>query len=110
MVSPNPMKITIATEPFESADSRRLIADLDAHLASPYSSDERFGPNLKPEEIASGVGAFVMARAEGRAIGCGALRKLDESTAEVKRMHAEPEQRGRGVAKRDPSPPPARRP
>jgi GNAT superfamily N-acetyltransferase len=40
----------------------------------------------------------VVARAEGRALGCGALRKLDDATAEVKRMYVEPEMRGRGVA------------
>lgn len=93
------MKITIAAEPFDSADARRLIAALDEHLASRYSPDQRFGPNLKPEHIAAGLGTFVVARADGRAIGCGALRKLDEATAEVKRMYVEPELRGRGVAK-----------
>ncbi|HYS03290.1 MAG TPA: GNAT family N-acetyltransferase, partial [Candidatus Eisenbacteria bacterium] len=40
----------------------------------------------------------MVARAEGRALGCGALRKLADGTAEVKRMYVEPEMRGRGVA------------
>ena len=34
-----------------------------------------------------------------RRLGCGALRVLDETTAEVKRMYVEPALRGRGVAK-----------
>jgi GNAT superfamily N-acetyltransferase len=42
----------------------------------------------------------VIARLDGRAVGCGALRKLDLTTAEVKRMYVEPEMRGHGVAKR----------
>ena len=91
------LKITIAAESFESADARRLIAALDAHLSRRYSPNERFGPNLKLEHLAPGVGTFVLARAEGRAIGCGALRKLDDTTAEVKRMYVDPEVRGRGV-------------
>jgi len=93
------MNIRISIEPFDSADARRLITALDEHLAGRYSPDQRFGPNLKPEHVGAGIGTFVVARTNGRAIGCGALRKLDEMTAEVKRMYVEPELRGRGVAK-----------
>ncbi len=93
------MNVTIAAEPFDSADARRLIDALDEHLSSRYSPDQRFGPNLKPQHLAAGLGTFVVARADRRAIGCGALRKLDETTAEVKRMYVERELRGRGVAK-----------
>lgn len=92
------MEITIATEPFESADARRLVAALDAHLASRYAPEQRFGPDLKPEHVAPGIGTFVVARADGLAIGCGALRRRDKTTIEVKRMYVEPERRGRGVA------------
>lgn len=95
----NAAAITIAAEPFDSADARRLIDALDAHLSSRYSPDQRFGPNLKPAQMAPGLGTFVIARVEGRAIGCGAVRLLDPTTVEVKRMYVEPEQRGRGVAK-----------
>lgn len=93
------MKVTITEEPFESADARRLIAALDEHLSSHYAPEERFGPNLKPAQLASGVGTFVVARDGGRAIGCGALRKLDDTRAEIKRMYVEPDLRGRGVAR-----------
>jgi putative acetyltransferase len=93
------MKITIAPEPFDSPDARRLIAALDAHLASRYSPDQMFGPHLKAEHVAPGLGTFVIARLEGQAIGCGALRRRDERTIEVKRMYVEPDRRGRGVAK-----------
>jgi GNAT superfamily N-acetyltransferase len=93
------MRIAVADEPFDSADAQRLISALDAHLASRYSAEQRFGPNLRPQQIAPGLGTFVIARDEGRAVGCGALRRLDETSAEVKRMYVEPELRGRGIAK-----------
>jgi GNAT superfamily N-acetyltransferase len=93
------VRITVAAEPFDSTDAQRLIAALDAHLASRYSAEQRFGPNLRPQQIAPGLGTFVIARAEGRAVGCGAVRRLDEMSAEVKRMYVEPELRGRGIAK-----------
>jgi len=93
------MKVAIATEPFDSPDARRLVAALDAHLASRYAPDQRFGPHLKAEHVAPGVGTFVIARADGKAVGCGALKRRDPITVEVKRMYVEPEMRGHRVAR-----------
>ena len=93
------MEIIVAAEPFDSPDALRLIASLDAHLSTRYSPEQRFGPNLKPQQLAQGLGTFVVARIDGRAVGCGAIRLLDASTVEVKRMYVQPEQRGLGVAK-----------
>jgi putative acetyltransferase len=93
------MEITIAAEPFDSADARSLIGALDEHLAARYPPEQRFGPNLKVEHLAPGLGTFVIARLDGVAVGCGAVRLRDEKTVEVKRMYVDPEVRGRGVAK-----------
>jgi GNAT superfamily N-acetyltransferase len=93
------MKVTVEAEPFDSEDARRLVEALDAHLAGRYSPDQRFGPNLKPQHLAPGLGMFLVARTDGRAIGCGAVRRLDEETFEVKRMYVEPTARGLGAAK-----------
>jgi hypothetical protein len=54
------MKLTIDAEPFDSDDAQRLVEALDAHLSSPYSPDQRFGPNLKPAHLAPGLGTFVV--------------------------------------------------
>jgi len=94
------MMVTVSAEPFDSDDARRLIGALDAHLSSRYSPDQRFGPNLKAEHLAAGLGTFLIARLDGAAVGCGAIRRLDEETAEVKRMYVEPAMRGQGVAKK----------
>jgi putative acetyltransferase len=93
------MDITITAEPFDSADARRLIGALDEHLASRYPPEQRFGPNLKVEHLAHGLGAFLIARLNGAAIGCGAVRRLDEERVELKRMYVDPDYRGRGVAR-----------
>ena len=93
------MNIAIAAEPIESPDARRLIEALDAHLASRYTREQRFGPNLKPSQLAAGLGTFLVARLDGRAVGCGAVRLVDPGTVEVKRMYVEPELRGQGVAR-----------
>jgi putative acetyltransferase len=93
------MGLTIAAEPFESDDARKLIAGLDAGLAEIYPPAQRFGRNLKPEHLEAGRGTFLVAREGGQAVGCGAIRLLDATSAEVKRMYVEPEQRGKGVGR-----------
>jgi GNAT superfamily N-acetyltransferase len=89
--------LSVAPEPFDSDDARRLIAALDAGLAELYPPEQRFGPNLKPEHLKDGRGAFLVAREGGRAVGCGAIRLIDSTTAEAKRMYVEPDQRGKGI-------------
>jgi putative acetyltransferase len=91
------MTLSIEAESFDSDDARRLVAELDASLAELYPPAQRFGPNLKVEHLEAGRGKFVVARHDGRAIGCGAIRLTDATTAEVKRMYVETGQRGRGV-------------
>jgi GNAT superfamily N-acetyltransferase len=58
--------------------------------ASPFSPEEALPPH----------GAFVVARANGIAAGCGALRRLEETVGEIKRMFVSPAYRGRGIARR----------
>jgi len=91
--------LTLAPEPFDSADAGRLIAALDAELGGLYPPEQRFGPNFKAEQIEGGRGTFLIARHDGRAVGCGAIRLIDETTAEVKRMYSEPSLRGKGVGR-----------
>jgi GNAT superfamily N-acetyltransferase len=91
--------ISITSEPFDSQDAQRLVAALDAGLAELYPPEQRFGPNLKAQHLTGGRGTFLVARDDGRAVGCGAIRMNDETTAEVKRMYVEPEDRGKGVGR-----------
>jgi putative acetyltransferase len=91
--------LSIAAEPFDSDDARRLIAALDAGLAQLYSPEQRFGPNFKAEQIEGNHGTFLVARDGYRAIGCGAIRVIEPKTAEAKRMYVEPDYRGKGVGR-----------
>jgi len=46
------------------------------------------------------VGITYLLRVDGRAIGTGALRKLEEGVGEIKRMYIRPEYRGNGYGRR----------
>lgn len=45
-------------------------------------------------------GVFLLAWLDGRAVGCGGLRRLDARTAEIKRMWVAADTRGLGIAQR----------
>jgi GNAT superfamily N-acetyltransferase len=84
--------LTISAEPLDSADARRLIGELDDHLSSLYPPEDNF------TELPT-ADAFLIARIDGVAIGCGAVRFIDAITAEVKRMYVAPSARGGGVGR-----------
>src|SRR5689334_59068 len=90
--------ITVRSEPLDSPAARRLIPALNAELSGRYPEAGANHFQLDPEEVGPGRGAFLVAYAGDEAIGCGAIRRLDTGTAEVKRMFVVPARRGRGIA------------
>lgn len=50
-----------------------------------------------PEVYEGSGGTFVVAEADGAIIGMGALRRVDDTTVEVKRMRVLPEFQGKGL-------------
>ena len=93
------MTVTISTVPWDDADGERLRAAMGVELMARYQIliDE----GQEPEDLpAEDVEVFMIARRDetGEAIGCGALRRLPDGSAEVKRMYVTPEARGSGAA------------
>jgi len=43
---------------------------------------------------------FLIARLDNEPVGCGAVRRIDDETAEVKRMYVAPAGRRKGIARR----------
>ena len=73
----------------DAIEARGLIAELDAALAAICgdSSAQSFDAN----DVRGARSVFLLARdASGNALGCGALRPIDDDVAEVKRMYARP--------------------
>ena len=44
------------------------------------------------------IAHVVVAYVDDTAVGCGAIKKFDDGTIEIKRMYVRPEQRGKGIA------------
>lgn len=91
--------LTITAEHGLSAEACALITDLTTELATiyPEEADQVFA--FDAADVAPGRGAFLVAYAEGRPVGCGAVRTAGEAVGELKRMYVRPEARGRGVAR-----------
>jgi aspartate racemase len=88
--------------PPESEVAAQLLAryyeELNARFPGDFDVDRTVA--APSAELRPPSGSFLIARLDGRAIGCGAVRKLDETTAEIKRMWIDPAVRGRGVGRR----------
>ncbi len=83
------------TTSLNSPTARKLLADLDAELMGLYP-DHPYPPPFGDDE-ADGIGSVLIAYHDRRAVGCGAVRRLDDTTAEVLRMYVLPSARRRGI-------------
>lgn len=98
----NAASITIALEPEDCADARRCV---DAYF---QELDRRFKKGFDPgnggyagaAKDREGQSWFLLARRDGQPVGCGALKGLDATTGEIKRMWIAPDARGLGLSRR----------
>lgn len=92
------MDLTITRETPVQDDVRRFVAELNAHL-QPLSPPE-FQFQMTVEQMAGpDTHVFVARDDTGKAVGMGALKTLDVTTGELKRMYTLPEVRGQRVGK-----------
>lgn len=74
---------------------RSLVALLDEDLSRRDGDEHGFYAQFnKLDSIRNAVVAYE----NEKAVGCGAFKKYDSETAEIKRMFVRPENRGKGVA------------
>ncbi|SNY06255.1 GNAT family N-acetyltransferase [Paractinoplanes atraurantiacus] len=86
----------IEERPWDDPAGAALRAAQRAELDQRYGSDDH---EPGPPPSAADIDVFMVALDdEGRALGCGALRRLDDGSAEVKRMYVVPASRGNGTA------------
>ncbi len=88
---------SIQQESSASPDAQELLAALWRELDELYGNEVPTQPSPVGEEAAGA--ALVVARANGDAIGCGALRPRGDLIAEVKRVYVRPAARRTGAAR-----------
>ncbi|WP_229075663.1 GNAT family N-acetyltransferase [Actinoplanes sp. DH11] len=89
------MTAVITPRAWDDAEGAALRTAQRAELDARYGSGDH-EPGTPP--TAADIDVFLVATVAGTPVGCGALRRLDETSAELKRMYVTPESRGSGVA------------
>lgn len=92
------MTVTIEAESPLQDDVRDLIAALNTFLLELTPAE--FCSHLTVEQMAGADTTVFVARDDGRAVACGALRRHGTAVGEVKRMYTLPESQGQGIGGR----------
>jgi putative acetyltransferase len=90
--------VTIAIESPLQDDVRTLIAALNAHLLT--LTPPEFCSHMTVEDMADADTTVFVARVNGEAVACGALRRDADGVGEVKRMYTIPARQGEGIGGR----------
>lgn len=89
------MALTIAVESPLQDDVRVLIDALNENLLALTPPEHCF--HMTVEEMAAADTTVFVAREDGKAVACGALRRHAGGIGEVKRMFTVPGRQGRGI-------------
>ncbi len=95
-----PIEVTVELRPIRAdrEPARSLIGAILAEYRRIYGDlDGGETPSVMAAEMGPPDGAFLVAYEDGRPVGCGGLKRLDDDTAEIKRMYVVPRARSRGV-------------
>jgi GNAT superfamily N-acetyltransferase len=95
------MDVVLRDHAIGGPDARDLLSAFASEIASLYPGwHPGARPSADPDELAPPSGTFVVAYADGRPVGCGGFKRLDDRHAEIKRLYVAPDARGSGIARR----------
>jgi putative acetyltransferase len=93
------MDVKVSLERPDSIEALNLFDETHRELKARYPADSVEHP-FDLHDLASPPAVFVIARLDGKPVGCGALRPLDGALGEVKRVFVQPECRRMGIARK----------
>lgn len=92
------MAATISVESPLQDEVRTLIAALNEHLLT--ITPPEFCSHMTVEQMAEADTTVFVARDDGRAVACGALRRHADGVGDVKRTYTLPSHQGQGIGGR----------
>jgi GNAT superfamily N-acetyltransferase len=96
-----PEAVRIVEERFDTPVSTALVAAYVEEIRAMYPD---WTPDVPPRMTAQDVeppdGRWLVAYRAGEPVGCAGLKRLDNHSAEIKRVYVTPEARGTGVARK----------
>ena len=90
----------LAAARFDEPEVQALATAQQEEMRGIYGGEADIGPTRDAWMFEPPDGAFVVARVDGVAVGCGGVCRFDESRAELKRMYVAPSARGLGLGRR----------
>lgn len=79
----------------DDADFQNLVRELDKDLSIRDGDEHSFYAQFNKIDSIKNV---LVAYQNDQAVGCGAIKKWDDETMEIKRMYVPPQLRGKGIA------------
>ena len=93
--------LVFRTEASDGPAGRELMDEFARDIAALYPGwHVGVGPSASPADLSAPQGAFLVGYRGSEPVACGAVKRLDDTTAEIKRMYVVPQARGHGVARR----------
>jgi GNAT superfamily N-acetyltransferase len=91
--------IAVRPVPFDDPAVIAMTGRLEAELLDTYDGVPGSGGLPAAEVFLPPAGAFVVAEVDNEPAACGGYGRLDDETAEVRRMFVDPAMRGRGLGR-----------
>ena len=93
-----PPPIAIRAEPPDQPEIRAFFAASEAYMSALYPAESNHFTNFAA--LAQPQVLFLVARREGKAVGCGAIVRASDGHGEIKRMWVDPNVRRAQVGRR----------
>ncbi|MFL6622576.1 MAG: GNAT family N-acetyltransferase [Sulfurifustis sp.] len=93
--------VEVRLEAPQTADARWCLDQYFRELAERFENgfDPAKSNPASDDDMTPPAGYLVLARIDGDPVGCGVLKRKDQTTAEIKRMWTAPSIRGCGIAR-----------
>jgi GNAT superfamily N-acetyltransferase len=90
---------TLHPEPLDGPAGHALLAAFVEEIAPLYPGwTPDVGPSATAVELSPPGGLFLVAYMDDQPVGCGGIKRLSDTTAELKRLYVAPHARNRGLA------------